>query len=418
MRLAVFGALGLLLSTGAVSAQNNTAQGTAYLAKLPPATPPVYDEGVREMLAASAISCTDRPEEEPLNRNSYLWQYAKPAKLPEGYDKDHAFFGCTDWQSAAGSIWMLLSLLKQDPKMGVTSDIKDIDTNHFKKANMDGEYTFFNNLKGQATNYEKPYGYVWYLKLYGEAKSWPTADGKKLADAMQPLAKWMSERLVFYFYNLKYPYRTGTEANTAWSMSLAMDYAYLAEDTTLLTALQANTTRLFGKDKDCPTALEPASGDQISACLSEAALMSRVMEGPAYSKWLETFLPPVYADGFQVYAKPIDTSHASAAGPDREVQMTVKAHEIGLNFQRATELLTITYALPKGDPRIAVYRNLASLSARQGYDKFGEAGYEGQHWLGTYAVLYENERMGPAPLGPPKPATSPTPVNAPTGKTE
>lgn len=415
MRVVVLSAVGLLLSGTVAYSQTEVSQIAAYAAKLPPPEAPVYDEGSRETLAASAISCTDRPEEEPLNRNAYLWQYVKPATLPEGYDKSKAFFGCTDWHSAAGSIWMLLSLLKQDPKLGVASDIKDIDTNHFKKTNMDGEFAFFNDLKGQSQNFEKPYGYVWYLKLYGEAKSWPTPDGKKLADAMQPLAKWMSERLVFYFYNLKYPYRTGTEANTAWSMSLALDYAYLAEDTTLATGLQANTLRLFAKDKDCPTALEPASGDLVSACLSEAALVSRVMEGPAFAKWIEAFLPPVYAEGFQVYVKPIDTSHASATGPDSEVQMTVKAHEIGLNFQRATDLLMIAYALPKGDPRITVYRNLAAASAHQGYDKFGDAGYEGQHWLGTYAVLYQNENMGPAPLGPPKPKTPPDPKDVPTG---
>ena len=271
MKIGVISVLSLSFWAGAASAQSYTPQAAAaYAAKLPPVAPPVYDEAKREMLASSAISCTDRPEPEPPNRNNYLWTYAKPASLLEGYDKNRAFFGCVDWHSAVGSNWMLLSLLKQDPKIGLASDIKDIDTTHFKKTNMDGEFAFFNNLKGpMATTFEKPYGYVWYLKLYGEAKSWPTEDGKKLAEAMLPLAKWMSERLVFYFYDLKYPYRVGNETNTAWSMSLGLYYASLAEDTTLKTALQANTLRLFGKDKRCPTELEPSSGDSISACLSE-----------------------------------------------------------------------------------------------------------------------------------------------------
>jgi hypothetical protein len=33
---------------------------------------------------------------------------------------------------------------------------------------------------------------------------------------------------------------------------------------------------------------------------------------------------------------------------------------------------------------------LASISAKQGYDKIGAAGYLGTHWLSTYAMLYEN----------------------------
>ena len=402
----------LLTGMAAASAQPDPAQVNAYNGKLPKVTAPEFTEERRQMLATSAISCTDRPQDEPLNRNNYLWQYSKPAVLLDGYDKNRAFYGCADWQSAVGSVWMLLSLMKQDPKIGVASDIKDVSTTHFKKANLDGEYNFFNGLKGQSANYQKPYGYSWYLKLFGEVKTWPTADGKRMVESMQPLAKWMSERYVFCLYDLKFPYRTGSETNTAFAMSLALDYANLAEDNTLKTAIQANTLRLFSRDKDCPTGLEPASGDLISSCLTEAALMSRVMDSAAFTKWLDAFLPPVYSDGFQVYAGPVDISHASSSGPDAQVQMTVKAHQIGLNFERAASLLTITYALPKGDPRIVTFRTLAATSAREGYAHFNDAGYEGQHWLGTFALLYENENISPAPLGPPKPKT-PDPKAAP-----
>jgi hypothetical protein len=401
----------LLLSLSATSklpAQiSDAAKILQYTKSLPTAPAPAFDEARREALAASSISCVDRPEEPPINRNNYLWQYAKPPQILEGYDKNRAFFGCKDWHSAVGSTWMLVSLLKQDPTITLGSDIQDLTTNHFKKPNMDGEYAFFNDLKGPAENFEKPYGYAWLLKLDGEAKSWNNEDGKKLSTALAPLAKWMSERYVFYLYNLKYPYRTGNESNTAWSMGLALDYANLAEDETLKTAVHANTLRLFGKDTKCPTALEPASGDLISACLTEAALMGRVMEQKEYLKWLDGFLPPVYSTAFQIYNSDVDISHLSFNGLDREVQMTLKSHLIGLNFQRATELLTIAYALPKDDPRVAAFRALAAINAKRGYETIGTAGYEGQHWLPTFALLYENESKGPAPLEPEKPKTHP-----------
>jgi hypothetical protein len=397
-----------LAATPALPAQNSDpAKVLQYTKTLPSAPAPVFDETRREALAASSISCVDRPEEPPINRNNYLWQYAKSPQILEGYDKNRAFFGCTDWHSAVGSTWMLVSLLKQDPTITLGSDIKDLTTNHFKKPNMDGEYAFFNDLKGPAANFEKPYGYAWLLKLDGEAKSWNTEDGKKLATALAPLAKWMSERYVFYLYNLKYPYRTGNESNTAWSMGLALDYANLAEDETLKTAIHANTLRLFQKDTKCPTALEPASGDLISACLTEAALVGRVMEQKAYLKWLDDFLPSVYSDAFQIYNKEVDISHISSSGLDREVQLTLKSHLIGLNFQRATELLTIAYALPKDDPRVAAFRGISAINAKRGYEKIGTAGYEGQHWLPTFALLYENESKGPAPLEPEKPKGHP-----------
>ena len=399
------------VATRLIAQQSEPAKVNAYLASLPTESAPAFDETRRETLAASSISCVDRPEEAPANKNSYLWIYQKPPQIPEGYDKTRAFFGCNDWHSAVGSTWMLVSLLKQDPKITLGSDIKDLTTNHFKQTNLEGELNFFNGLKGEAVNFERPYGYVWLLKLDGEAKNWNTADGKKLVTALAPLTKWMSERYVFYLYNLKFPFRSGNEANTAWSMSLALDYALLAEDTTLKTAIESNTLRLYGKDTKCPTELEPASSDLLSACLTEAALVSRVMDQPAYLRWLDAFLPPVYSDPFQIYIKPIDTSHANANAVDREVQLTVKSHLIGLNFQRATDLLTIAYALPADDPRVLVFRRIATISANRGYQQIGDAGYEGQHWLSTFALLYENEAKGPAPLAPEKPKTKPADAN-------
>ena len=160
-----------------------------YLKTLPAVPPPVYDAAKRETLAAYAISCTDHPEESPANRNNYLWQYAKPPQLLDAYDKNRTFYGCADWHSAVGATWALMSLLKQDPKISVASDIKDIATTHFKKPNMDGELAFFNAQRGPEANFEKPYGYAWLLKLYGEVKGSNSADNKKMTTALAPLAK-------------------------------------------------------------------------------------------------------------------------------------------------------------------------------------------------------------------------------------
>jgi hypothetical protein len=375
---------------------------TDYLKTLPASTPPVYDTAKRETLAVSAISCADHLQESPANRNNYLWQYAKPPQLLETYDKNRTFYGCTDWHSAVAATWALMSIIKQDPKISVASDIKDIATTHFKKPNMDGELAFFNGQHGPEANFEKPYGYAWLLKLYGEVKGSNSAEDKKMVTALAPLAKWMSERYVFYLYDLKFPYRSGVESNTAWAMSLALDGANLSEDTTLKTAIHANALRLYEKDKSCNTNFEPQNSDFISSCLTTAALMGRVMDQQSYLKWLDAFLPSVYSDAFQVYAKEIDISHTNTAGPDAQVQLAAESRLIGLNFQRATDMLVISYALPKDDPRVPVLKQLAVINAKRGYDKIGMAGYEGQHWLSTFALLYENAMKGPAPLTPPE----------------
>jgi hypothetical protein len=396
---------GAICLIAVANAQNNeSAKVAAYLRTLPDAKAPVFDEVRQEMIATSAILCADHPQEAPSNRNNYLWQYQKGTEILPGYASRRAFFGCGNWHDAVASVWMLMSELNQDPQISVASSIKDIATNHFRKANMDGEYAYFANeppIPG-GFNFERPYGYAWLIKLYGETRGGLQPEDRKMATALAPLARWMSERLVYYLYNLKYPYRTGVESDTAWTMSLILDGANLSEDTTLKTAVQANAIRLFGPDKDCPANFEPENTDLISSCLSEAAIMGRVMDHAGYLKWLDAFLPPVYADTFQGYAKPVDISHTNLSGPDAKIQQSAEAHLIALEFQRAASMLTISYALPRDDTRIEVLRRLATMNANWGYANFTVGGYEGQHLLGTYALLYENAAKGPAPLAPPK----------------
>jgi hypothetical protein len=392
---------------GLLAQNSDPAKVTAYLSTLPAAAPPTFDEVKQEALATSAILCSDHPQESPTNRSNYLWQFQKAPEILDAYDHNRAFFGCGNWHDAVASIWMIMSTLKQNPKITLASDIKDIATTHFRKSNIDGELAFFTTERpaaggGPANPFERPYGYAWLIKLYGETKGSLSPDDKKMATALAPLAKWMSERLVFYLYDLKFPYRSGVETNTAWTMSLMLDGANLAEDTTLKTAIHDNAIRLFGKDKNCPANFEPQNSDLISSCLSEAALMGRVMEQADYLKWLDAFLPPVYSDLFQGYAKPVEISHTVTTGQDGQVQEVAQSHLIALQFQRAAGMLTISYALPKDDPRVEVLRRLAAMNANWAYGEMGKDGYEGQHLFGTYALLYENAAKGPAPLAPPE----------------
>lgn len=421
--------LSLACSGSLVAQGSDSARLSAYLKTLPPVPPVTYGEAERETLAASGISCADHPQPSPSNRNSYLWVNQRPAELLDGYERSRAFYGCGTWHDAVASTWMLISILKQDPKISLASDIKDVATTHFRASNMSGEMAFFTRETpipaggaggggaaggaaaaapagggeggGGGMAFERPYGYAWLLKFYGEAKSWNNSDGRKLAIALAPLARWMSERAVFYLYDLKFPQRTGVESNTAWVMSLMLDGANLAENETLKTAIHDNAIRLFSKDKNCATNFEPQNSDVISSCLSEAALMGRVMEQGAYVKWLDGFLPPIYSDLFEGYTKDIDVSHTDLTGLDPQVQAAARAHLIALNFQRATSMLTISYALPKEDPRVPAFRHIAALDAGHAYSKVGIAGYEGQHLIDVYAVLYENAVKGPAPLAPP-----------------
>ena len=71
--------------------------------------------------------------------------------------------------------------------------------------------------------------------------------------------------------------------------------------------------RFYETDKNCDTKIEPAGTDFLSPCLTEAALMSRVMDRPAFLTWLDGFLPAMHSAGVQT-ASPNRSTPAASRG--------------------------------------------------------------------------------------------------------
>ena len=376
------------------NAQPEAARTASYLKSLPNIAPPVIDAAQTVTLAALPLSCVDHPQDAPDHPHDYLWIHDSKRRTVDDYDKTRAFYGCFDWHSAVNSTWTLIYLLKQNPKMALAPIIRQRVSEHLAKTNVAGEVAFFADAKDtEGKNFERPYGYTWLFKVYGELASWDDADAKKLAANLEPLNKQLTDKYIEYLKRLPYPVRVGTHPSTVLTMNFALDSTDLAPNPVLKSAIDETALRFFAKDKNCATAYEPGNGDFLSPCLTEAMLMSRVMDQKTFVTWLDTFLPAVDSPEFQVYAADIDTSRTAAAGSnadaeDKDGLLGSKSHLIGLAFQRAAALLRIASALPPGDPRVPVYRRLASINAQNGFRKIGDAGYLGQHWLATYAVLY------------------------------
>jgi hypothetical protein len=366
----------------------------AYLKTLPNTAPPVIDQAELVTLAALPLSCIDHPQDAPDHPHDYLWVHDSKRRTVDDYSKTRAFYGCFDWHSAVNSTWTLIYLLKQNPKLALAPIIRQRLTEHLAPTNIAGEVAFFADAKDtEGKNFERPYGYTWVFKTYGELASWNDPDAKKLAVNMEPLVKQLTEKYVVYLKNLPYPIRVGTHPSTALTMNFALDSTDLAPNPALKAAIDEAALRFFSKDRSCATAYEPGNGDFLSPCLTEAMLLSRVMDQKTFVTWIDTFLPRVDSPEFQVYAADIDTSRTAASGSnadaeDKDGLLGSKAHLIGLAFQRAAALLRIASALPPSDPRVPVYQRLADINAQHGFQKIGDAGYLGQHWLATYAVLY------------------------------
>jgi Protein of unknown function (DUF2891) len=119
--------------------------------------------------------------------------------------------------------------------------------------------------------------------------------------------------------------------------------------------------------------------------------MRRVLDPPAFARWLSAFLPQIPRSAAARRA------HAwLAPGVVTDRSDPKLAHIDGLNLSRAWMLEGIAHGLPPADARIAALRAAAARHADAALPAVTGQYYEGGHWLGTFAV-YLTSRAG---LGP------------------
>jgi hypothetical protein len=304
-------------------------------------------------------------------------------------------------------------------------------------------------FSGQRPLFERPYGFAWLLKLQSELDTWPDdSAARKWSAHVTPLSHWMADSLGAYIAALPEPVRGGGQTNTALSLMLALDYATTSGNEPLRDQIIAGARRFYLSDRGCKTASEvivsrpagagggsgrggqgspgdrggagapaapdtgvvdlsaPAAvaaaaaaaqgggplgggGDVVSPCLTEAALMSRVLAPPAFVSWLAAVLPPLESAAFAPLTEP--------AGGSRPVPAADRERISGVSFARAQAMERIAHALPMGDPRITALHRLSAMHAARGFELMdGEV--RGMSWLPAFALLYVEARQGPSRL--------------------
>jgi Protein of unknown function (DUF2891) len=358
---------------------------SALLHSLPDVKAAPFGEREALAIAAMPLACIDHPQARSETK-PYL--YETTMHLLDTYDKTRVFYGCSDWHSAANSTWAMIKILKAFPKIPVAPLIREKLENHLDTPNVLGEMEFFNDAKA----FERPYGYAWALKIYAELSTWDDDKGKVWANNVAPLARQLAEKLVDYFKKLPYPMRIGMHPNTAFCLSLLIDYANATKDVGFKAVLVDTAMRFFANDVDCPTDYEPSGSDFLSPCLAEAELMTKVFDQDRFVHWFDTFMAAPQSNRFKSLLAPV------AVGKDDDELKRInlmgdKSHLIGLAFSRAAMMNAIADKLPSGDARVSVYKRLAAIHATQGFTRLGDAGYTGSHWFGAYVLMYAlNER--------------------------
>jgi len=344
-----------------------------------PAPPwPGLDAARASELIALSIDCVDRPWP---NKPSHVYDGAEDF-VPHT-EATPAFSGCFDWHSAVHGHWSMVRVLRSHPELPEAPALRAALDRHLNDELMARELAFFEQER--AKGFERPYGWGWYLRLHGELNTWDDPDAERWAAATEPLASHLSVELSRYLMNLSVPVRAGTHANTAYAMIHALDAAATMPTVLPETIIREQAKRFYGGDTDCPTAYEPSGEDFISPCLTEAALMRRVLEPADYVPWLEAFLPAPDDPRFAPLATPVDV---------RDPEDPRIGHLIGLAFQRAGAYREIAAALPPGHPWRTSYERLAAVHMDAGFAQLHDSGYGGAHWLASFAI-YSLTETGP-----------------------
>ena len=295
-------------------------------------------------------------------------EYPNTLKSVEPRSSHPAFFGCFDWHSSVHGHWAMARLIAMFPDSDLAVDLRRILGCHLTQERIAGEITTF--AEKEKHFYECPYGWAWFLHLCAELRDLKAEIAGSWLQALSPLERTIVTRSREYFAGLYRPIRYGLHGNSAFSLALMIDYAQSTCDETLEGCLRDTAVRFFGEDTACPTSYEPSPNDFLSPCLAEAEVMRRVLEPQEFKEWFDAFIPVARAKTL-----------TEAWGPPPPV-----GHLIGLMFHRAWCLDALSSRLEEDDPRRTTFRAIAESNCVAGLEATERCGYEGTHWVATFAI--------------------------------
>ena len=280
------------------------------------------------------------------------------------------FYGSYDWHSCVHGWWQLMRLARLFPSMAEAAEIRALADAMLVPEKVAGELAYLK--RPVSTGFERTYGWAWLLALHHELSQHSDAPW---ADALAPLAEEFARRFKAYLPKLTYPIRVGTHPNSSFGLLLAHVWAEVL-DPELAATIERRAQDWFGADQNCQ-AWEPCGDEFLSSALTEALLMSRLLDRAAFTAWFEAFLPGVEA------RKPA-TLFTPAVVSDRTDGKIV--HLDGLNLSRAWCWRGIAARL--GETHRFTAEAVSSAEAHLAASLPHVAGdYMGEHWLASFALL-------------------------------
>lgn len=323
------------------------------------------DYKTMEKFAALPLHCI--PTEYPYKLGQVI---SSDADLRSPSDLHPIFYGCFDWHSSVHGHWLLAKALKKFPKSEMGPKIIALFNKQFTVAKVKKELDYFGTPLNET--FERTYGWAWLLKLHAELTQIPENKTQQWSNKLQPLTDHIVKSYIKFLPKLLYPIRVGEHTNTAFGLSLALDYARITKNEAFEQLIIERSKYFYLNDKGCPLDWEPSGYDFISPCLQEAELMSKVLSKGEFEKWINAFLPQLSDENFEL--KPGKVA-------DRTDGKLV--HLDGLNFSRAWSLYQLAKVMPNQKSNL---RAIGDLHVKASMDQVAGSDYMGSHWLASFLI--------------------------------
>ena len=333
---------------------------------------PVFTEELAVKFSEMALNCI---EKEYPNKPSHVFNDEKDLKTPK--QQHPAFYGCFDWHSSVHGHWMLVRVLKLYPGIKSRERIRSALKRNITAENIAAEVAYLNEKSRKS--FERTYGWSWLLKLAEELYTWKDPDGKDLYETLAPLTAKIISSYLDFLPKQTYPIRTGVHPNTAFGFLFALDYSRTTGHEELERIILKRSWDYYGRDFNCPDSWEPGGEDFFSPCLMEALLMSRVLADYAFRPWFRHFLPDMDKSSLLIPAVVSDRTDGKLS------------HLDGLNLSRVWSFSAILKSLEKGDPLAEKMKTAIRLHLDTAMENIKSGHYEGEHWLGSFAVYAYSE---------------------------
>lgn len=306
------------------------------------------------------------------NKTSHLINNEEEAVMTPK-DLHPSFYGCLDWHSSVHGHWMLVRLLKQFPDISLRDSIIMVLSNSFQPEKILKEAGYYTRFKNSNT-YERTYGWAWLLKLDQELFTYDDPLARKWYRTLHPLTNKIVELWKDYLKKETYPNRTGVHPNTAFGLVFALDWARTVKDTAFENSIIRKAKEFYLGNVNTPAYLEPDGTDFLSPSLEIADLMSRILPGHEFEKWLKHFYEK----------RSLDNITRLPVVSDRSDFLIV--HLDGLTLSRAWCMKGIARALPPGNKTAILFERTAREFLEHSLPNVTGGNYGGQHWLASFAV--------------------------------